>query len=65
MVPEKGGQAMRLNHLLIAFLATLGGAIFLATAADQNLGGTLNLLDALVGLLLIEGGAIAQATPSN
>ena len=47
------------NHLLVAFLATLAGAVALALTGDQNLGGTLQLIDALVGLLFIEGGAIA------
>ena len=47
------------NHLLIAFLATLVGAVVLAITGNQNLGGTLQLIDALVGLLFILGGAVA------
>lgn len=52
---------MNQNHLLIAFLATLIGVVVLAVTANQNLGGTLQVIDALTGLLLIEGGAIAGA----
>lgn len=49
------------NHLFYAFIATLVGVILLALVGNQQLGGTLGLIDALTGLLLIEGGAIAGA----
>lgn len=48
-----------MSHVLIAFLATLAGVLTLAIVGNQNLGGTLQVIDALTGLLLIEGGAIA------
>lgn len=52
---------MRLSgfHLLIAFLATLAAVVVLALSSNQQLGGNLGLMDALTGLLLILGGAIA------
>jgi hypothetical protein len=52
-------EAMNQNHLLVGFLATLVAVIILAVQGDQNLGGTLQLIDALTGLLLILGGALA------
>jgi hypothetical protein len=54
------------SHILVAFLAVLIGALVLAITGNQNLGGTLQLLDALVGLLFILGGAVAgAAVPSS
>ena len=52
---------MNANHLFYGFLATLGAVVALALFADQNLGGSLQVIDALTGLLLIEGGALAGA----
>lgn len=52
-------MGINLNHVLVAFLATLVAVVTLAIVANQNLGGTLQVIDALTGLLLIEGGAIA------
>lgn len=49
------------NHLLVAFLATLLAAVALVVFANGQVGGDLGLTDALTGLLLIEGGAIAGA----
>lgn len=50
------------NHLLIAFLATLAGIVILVVTGDAGtLGGRLSIIDALTGLLLIEGGALAGA----
>lgn len=51
------------NHLLIAFLATLVGllALLLAPGSAEAVGGRLGASDGLLGLLLIEGGAIAGA----
>lgn len=52
-------MGINLNHVLVAFLATLVSVVALAIVGNQNLGGTLQVIDALTGLLLIEGGAIA------
>lgn len=55
---------MTLNrtHLLIAFALTLVAVVVLAIVPGQgDLGGRVGLIDALTGLLLLEGGAIAGA----
>jgi hypothetical protein len=49
------------NHILLAFLADLIAVLILALSGDQNLGGTLQLIDALTGLLLILGGGVVGA----
>lgn len=55
------------THLLIAFIATLVAVVALAVLPGQgDVGGRLSLIDALTGLLLLEGGAIAGAqVPKN
>lgn len=53
---------MRLNqnHLLIAFALTITAIVVLAIEGGSgDLGGRLGIIDALTGLLLIEGGALA------
>jgi hypothetical protein len=56
------------SHLLIFSLATLVAIVVLAivpgVGTQGDLGGRLGLIDALTGLLLIEGGAIAGASPA-
>lgn len=48
------------NHLLIAFGLTIAAIVILAIEGGTgDLGGRLSIIDALTGLLLIEGGAIA------
>lgn len=49
------------SALLIAFLATLAAIVLLVIATPAELGGRLDVVEALTGLLLIEGGAIAGA----
>lgn len=50
------------THILVAFVVVLIGVIILALApSGGEVGGRLGLIDALTGLLLILGGAIAGA----
>ena len=50
------------NHLLIGFITTLTAIVVLViTTEGAELGGRLGIVDALTGLLLILGGAIAGA----
>lgn len=50
---------MTKSHVFFAFLALLLAVIILALApGNGDIGGRLGLLDALVGLLLVAGGAV-------
>lgn len=58
----KGEPMINRTHILIAFVVVLVAVVVLALApGGGDVGGRLGLIDALTGLLLILGGAVAGA----